>query len=369
MKIQNCLACQATDKHAIPPTPVQMSPIPTQPWDEIAIDFFGPIYKSGEYIFVLIDKYSRFPLCETMHSLAAEPVIKRLELLFSIFGIPDIVECDNGPPFNSSAYSDFAKFMGFKPRFITPEWPQSNGMVESFIKNLKKVIQTAIIDNVPWKSRLVEFLRNYRSTPHSTTSIAPAVLFFKNAKTSRLPQFKSNFVHTEVDKYAVERDRRKKQIMKNEFDRRKRVKIADIKVNDIVLVKQKQLNKTMSMKPLKYKVIAVKGNMVTAERLTENKNENRITTRNITFFKKWRGDVEEKEKVIELKPKENMEERKGFIVPLFNKKKKNTNELDKFKIGFEKFTSIWNETKIESSFSNNLIVSELVNHKMMSRRF
>ena len=112
------------------------------------------------------------------------------------------------------------------------------------MKNLKKVIQTAIIDNVPWKSRLVEFLRNYRSTPHSTTSIAPAVLFFKNAKTSRLPQFKSNFVHTEVDKYAVERDRRKKQIMKNEFDRRKRVKIADIKVNDIVFVKQKQLNKT-----------------------------------------------------------------------------------------------------------------------------
>ena len=185
-----------------------------------------------------------------------------------------------------------------------------------------------------------------------------------------MPQFKSNFVHTEVDKYAVERDRRKKQIMKNEFDRRKRVKIADIKVNDIVLVKQKQLNKTMSMfEPLKYKVIAVKGNMVTAERLTENKNENRITTRNITFFKKWRGDVEEIEKVIDLKPKENMEERKGIMVPLFNKKKKNTNELDKFKIGFEKFTSIWNETKIESSFSNNLIVSELVNHKMMSRRF
>ncbi len=64
--------------------------------------------------------------------------------------------------------------MGFNHRSITPEWPQANGMAESFMKNFGKVIQTAKIDNVPWKVRLTEFLRNYRSTPHSTTNIAPS---------------------------------------------------------------------------------------------------------------------------------------------------------------------------------------------------
>ena len=42
-EIQNCLACQVTVKQAIPPTPVHMTPMPKQPWDEIAVEFYGPI--------------------------------------------------------------------------------------------------------------------------------------------------------------------------------------------------------------------------------------------------------------------------------------------------------------------------------------
>jgi hypothetical protein len=48
--------------------------------------------------------------------------------------------------------------MGFKPRFVTPIWPQANGFAESFMKNLTIVKQTAIINKVSWKSRLIEFL-------------------------------------------------------------------------------------------------------------------------------------------------------------------------------------------------------------------
>jgi hypothetical protein len=58
--------------------------------------------------------------------------------------------------------------------------------VESFIKNLGKVIKTALIDRISWKTRLTEFLRNYRSTPHAT-NVAPITLFLRNGDTTRLP--------------------------------------------------------------------------------------------------------------------------------------------------------------------------------------
>ena len=110
-----------------------------------------------EYNLVLIDKYSRFPLCETIFSTAAEPVIKRLEVLFSIFGIPNEVESDNGAPFNCGKFKEFEIYLGFKSRLFTPLWALANGLMESFMKNWTKVIQTAIIDKVSLNQDLLSF--------------------------------------------------------------------------------------------------------------------------------------------------------------------------------------------------------------------
>ena len=117
---------------------------------------------------VVLDEYSRFPLVETISSTSAQIVTRNLEIMFSIFGLPDEVRSDNGPPFNSYDFREFAKYLGFQHRLITPEWPQANGMAESFMKNLVRVIRSALIDKVSWKVRLIQFLRNYRSTQHST---------------------------------------------------------------------------------------------------------------------------------------------------------------------------------------------------------
>ena len=62
--------------------------------------------------------------------------------------------------------------------------------------------------------------------------------------------------------------------MKNEFDRRKNVKEMEIKVYDPVLVKKKQTNKSKSyFEPHKYLVTDIKGNMVSAKRITDRKEE------------------------------------------------------------------------------------------------
>ena len=62
--IKRCVPCQA----AIPQTtyePLKMTPLPKAPWCELSTDFYGPL-PSGEYVLVIIDDYSRFPVfCRT----------------------------------------------------------------------------------------------------------------------------------------------------------------------------------------------------------------------------------------------------------------------------------------------------------------
>ena len=50
--------------------------------------YYNP-QSTGEYLIVIIDDYSRFPIVEIVYSTSARVVIPVLDKTFSIFGIPD----------------------------------------------------------------------------------------------------------------------------------------------------------------------------------------------------------------------------------------------------------------------------------------
>ena len=45
------------------PAPLSMSQLPDGAWMNISVDFCGPL-PSGEYLVVIVDEYSRFPIVE-----------------------------------------------------------------------------------------------------------------------------------------------------------------------------------------------------------------------------------------------------------------------------------------------------------------
>lgn len=51
--INNCMACQANSPASYP-DPLQMSPLPPEPWHTVHMDFCGP-FPTGEYVLVVID--------------------------------------------------------------------------------------------------------------------------------------------------------------------------------------------------------------------------------------------------------------------------------------------------------------------------
>ena len=281
-KVKSCLACQATTIET-KREPLNMSPLPKEPWQQISADFKE--LSDGGYLLVLYDDYSRYPIVEFIPSVSEPVVIPRLHKIFAEFGVPAQVRTDNGPPFNGKEFKSFAKSSGFEHRKITPKWPQANGEVERFMRTIKKTIEAAIVEHRPWEHELHDMLRNYRATPHSSTGKPPATALFNRPMRIKVP----NAPSPSGDPASIKhRDQLAKAKMKTYADRRVYVKPSSIATGDKVLVRRNP-SRSSSGTPYNPKPFVVtnrKGTMVTAE------SEGRRITRNSSFFKKLKPDVQ-----------------------------------------------------------------------------
>ena len=62
---------------------MQITPTENIPWYHVGIDFLGPIPNSQQYLLVVIEKYTKFPEVEIVHSTSAQAVIPKLDRIFA----------------------------------------------------------------------------------------------------------------------------------------------------------------------------------------------------------------------------------------------------------------------------------------------
>lgn len=273
-KVKQCIPCQATSVSNLR-DPIVMSDLPSGPWINVSVDFAD--LPSGEHLLVISDDYSRFPVVEIVSSTSAKAIIPKLDRVFAMFGVPEVVRSDNGPPFNSSEFAKFAQYLGFSHRKITPRWPRANGEVERLMRTLKKTVRTAATEGKSWKQELYRFLRNYRSTPHTTTNEAPATLLFGRPLRTRIPEVPRD----SVDHSVRDRDKQNKSRMKQNAERHMKIRTTPLKRDDRVLVKRDgYVDKfTTPYDPEPFTIVNIKGSMITARR------GQKTITRNASFFK------------------------------------------------------------------------------------
>ncbi len=136
--IKICLPCQAsTQGTSPPPEPLQPTPLPEKARNNVAVDFVGP-FPTGEYLIVVIDEYSRYPEVEILTTTSAKAAIPKLGAIFSRQGIPEILKSDNGPPFNSEEFTNFANLLGFKHRKIPHTGQEPTAQLNASRKLSKK---------------------------------------------------------------------------------------------------------------------------------------------------------------------------------------------------------------------------------------
>ncbi|CAE1162672.1 unnamed protein product [Acanthosepion pharaonis] len=257
--IRNCHTCQIST-HKPAREPLQMSPLPAAPWTEVSADF-GHL-QNGKYLLVVTDEYSRYVVVDILDSISTTSVIPRLDKIFAEFGVPVYLKTDNGPPFNSSDFKDYASLTGFKHRKITPLWPQTNAETERFMRTVKKSIKAALIKGRSWKQELFKFLLDYRTTPHCTTGVPSASVLFGRTIKNRLPHLITPIAG---DPSIRERDTQAKTTMKQHTDRKTYVKPNDLRVGDTVTIKNDHTSKALTpYQPNLMTVTKKKGSMITA---------------------------------------------------------------------------------------------------------
>ena len=84
-----------------------MPPMPSEPWKDAAVDFWGPIH-TGEYLLVTVCKQSRWVEVEFVTSTSTRVVIPKMDKTLAQQGIPVSVSSDNGSPFNGQDFHDLS---------------------------------------------------------------------------------------------------------------------------------------------------------------------------------------------------------------------------------------------------------------------
>ena len=111
-----------------------------------------------------------------MSQLILLPIVAR-------HGIPDPQVSDNGQPFSSAKFQEFAKSYGFEHVTSSPAYPQSNWKAENAVKTVKNLLAKAV------KSEQDPYLvlLDWRNTPTETLNSSPVQQLFGRRTKTRLP--------------------------------------------------------------------------------------------------------------------------------------------------------------------------------------
>ena len=128
-EIFNCHDCQMFTNKATQ-TPLIPVYVPLEAWEFVSMDFFGPM-PNKEYILVIQDMCTKYPVAVVMKNTNAEKTIEALDEVFTNFGRPTKYRSDNGPPFNADELDNYMKVIGLhltKTTFVLYNFEKGLGL-------------------------------------------------------------------------------------------------------------------------------------------------------------------------------------------------------------------------------------------------
>ena len=263
---KSCFECQLVSQPANP-EPMIRTELPGKAWEHLAADILGPL-PDGQYVFVVVDYYSRYFEVRLMRTVTSKKLAECLDDIFTTHGLPLSLKTDNAQCFVSQEFTDFLSSRDIRHKTSIPLWPQSNGEVERQNRTLLKYLKIIHAKGEDMKSAMNKFLLAYRVTPHCTTGRSPAELLYNRKIRGTLPQFvpESEEVPTPSSAVVREQDKLKKEKGAEYGDKRRSAKPSDIREGDLVLLQQNKQNKlTTTYQPELYTVLSRNGSEVTVQ--------------------------------------------------------------------------------------------------------
>lgn len=276
--IRSCIACQC-NVDTTTTEPIIASTLPEDKMQVLALDFSSKT-PTNDYLLVGVFEKARYPLYKLTKGMTTEDAKRVCVQIFKQYGTPKFIKTDNGPAFISHEWARFSREQKFVHQKITPLHPEANGMAERIMQPINKAIRAAMVDKSDWRVNLSRFIRNYRSTPHSSTGLSPSLLQHGIDNYPLLPKMFDKILTTEMQEQVRMNDYEAKRKMKLYADRYQHTKHRDFALNDPVLVKWLRTSKHQPLfDPHPYRITKINGSLLVATRL------NHQITRNSKYFK------------------------------------------------------------------------------------
>ncbi|UYV63280.1 K02A2.6-like [Cordylochernes scorpioides] len=149
---------------------------PNKVWKRIHLDYF---YFAGKTFLILVDAHSNWIECQIVPNTSAGFCIDFLRECLARYGIPEVAVMDNGPPFRSYEIKTFFERNGIHAMFSPAYHPESNGLAEVSVREIKKAMKKIISEEreLPLEFALIKALYAYRLSPLTRTEKSPAGIF------------------------------------------------------------------------------------------------------------------------------------------------------------------------------------------------
>ena len=173
----------------------------TKPMERLGLDFKGPLpsVTRNKYLLTIIDEYSRFPFGIPCPDMNSGTVIKSLDTLFTLCGMPGYVHSDRGKSFMSKEIVNYLTSRNISSSHSTPYHPIGNGQVERYNGIIWKSVRLALASKglavEQWEKVLPDALHSIRSLLSTATNETPHDRFFnfqrKSSQGASLPSWLS----------------------------------------------------------------------------------------------------------------------------------------------------------------------------------
>lgn len=175
---QGCETCKKTKYPNTNRTPIMgRQKLASMPWQTISVDFVGPFPRSktgNSVLLVVTDLFSKFVIIQPLREAKTKPLISFLEnMVFLLFGVPEILISDNGVQFKSK---DFEKFL---EKYHVTHWRNANyHPANNPTERVNRVIGAAIRtyvkgDHKEWDRDIHKVAMAIRTAVHESTLFTP----------------------------------------------------------------------------------------------------------------------------------------------------------------------------------------------------
>uniref|UniRef100_A0A8C6KSI9 Gypsy retrotransposon integrase-like protein 1 n=1 Tax=Nothobranchius furzeri TaxID=105023 RepID=A0A8C6KSI9_NOTFU len=203
---KRCHVCQISGKPNQLPAPASLHPIHVigNPFDTIVVDCVVPLprSKSGKkYLLTIMCTSTHFPEVFPLSTITAKTVTRILTQYFSLFGLPRVLQTDQGTNFKSELFRKVAQTLGIHHVVSSAYHLESQGALERWHQTFKSMLKKYCLSSGnQWDEGVPFLLFAAREAPQDSLGFSPAQLVFRHTPRGPLKALKEQFLRVPESK-------------------------------------------------------------------------------------------------------------------------------------------------------------------------